>query len=129
MNKKFTIYLILIFLLGLASGGIIGATVAKQQLIKALDLKTIGNIVKGEMTRKLDLDATQQQQIDPLVNRATDRIHNIYLETLQKVDGVILDEQNQLETYLRPDQIEKLSLLAKSREEFIRKHNPLEQKK
>ncbi len=129
MNKKFSIYLILIFLLGLATGGVIGVTVAKQQMVQAFNLKSIGNIVKTEMTRKLDLDRTQQQQIDPLVNRATDRIHAIYLETLQRVDGVILDEQNQLVTYLRPDQIEKLSTLAKSREEFIRKHNPLEPKK
>ena len=129
MKRKFILALFLIFFLGLLTGGMIGIALAKRQISHMADLKIIGAIVKKELTSKLDLDPQQQQQVDPLVNRATDRIHGIYVDTLRRVDEVILDEQNQLVTYLRPDQVQKLSTVAKSREEFIRKHNPLESAK
>lgn len=127
MNKslKISIGLALIFLIGLASGGMLGVALYKQQLNKPANIKLIGAVVKKEMIQKLDLDASQQRQFDPLVDRATDRIQVIYDETLQRIDGVLREEQGELVSFLRPDQVKKLSSLAKSREDFIRQHNPM----
>lgn len=128
MNRKYLLGLVVIFVIGLVTGGVIGVTVTKKEIMRRADLKVIGSMVKKEMTVKLDLDAKQQAQVGPLVNRATDRIHRIYLGTLEQIDDVLLEEQQELESYLRPEQVAKLSTLAKSREEFIRKHNPIQQK-
>lgn len=124
--KKTTVYVLVIFLLGLASGGVIGVTFAKQQMMKAVKFKAIARSVQNELVQKLDLDATQQQKLGPLVDRSMDRIKVIYFDTLTKIDGVLLESQNELVSELRPDQVAKLSTLAKSREDFIRKHNPME---
>ena len=124
--KKTTVYVLVIFLLGLATGGVIGVTFAKQQMMKAVKFKAIARGVQNELITKLDLDAAQQQKLGPLVDRSMDRIKVIYFDTLTKIDGVLLDSQNELVSELRPDQVAKLSTLAKSREDFIRKHNPME---
>lgn len=124
--KKTTVYVLVIFLLGLATGGVIGVTFAKQQMMKAVKFKAIARSVQNELVQKLDLDATQQQKLGPLVDRSMDRIKVIYFDTLTKIDGVLLESQNELVSELRPDQVAKLSTLAKSREDFIRKHNPME---
>ena len=101
-------------------------TITKRQMMKPVDLTSIATIVKKELTEKLDLDAAQQKKIEPLVDRSMDRIRLIYFDTLGKIDGVLLDEQKNLVADLRPEQVAKLSSLAKSRQDFIRKHNPME---
>jgi len=115
----------MIFLLGVATGGVVGVTIAKQQMMQAVKFQTIAKSVKQELVEKLDLDVDQQKKLTPLVDRSMDRIKVIYFETLTKIDGVLLDSQKELVSELRPEQVAKLSTLAKSREDFIQKHNPM----
>lgn len=123
--KKSTVYVLVIFLLGLATGGVIGVTIAKQQMMQAVKFKAIAKSVQNELIEKLDLDTAQQQKLGPLVDRSMDRIKVIYFDTLMKIDEVLLDSQNELVADLRPEQVAKLSTLAKSRQDFIQKHNPI----
>lgn len=124
--KKSTVYVLVIFLLGLATGGIIGVTFAKQQMMKAVKFKAIARGVQNELIEKLDLDSAQQQKLEPLVDRSMDRIKVIYFDTLTRIDEVLVDAQKELVADLRPEQVAKLSTLAKSRQDFIKKHNPME---
>lgn len=128
-SKKFLFYMLLIFALGLATGGVIGVTVAKRQMLKPVNLQAIGNQVKKELTHKLELDEAQQKQVGPLVDDGIDRVRVVYFDTLKKIDVVLTDEQEKLVRMLRPEQAAKLSTLARSREEFIQKHNPMEPQK
>lgn len=127
--KKSTLYVLAIFLVGLATGGVIGVTIAKQQISKPVEFRTIARVVKKELTTKLDLDEAQQKKVDPMVDRSVERIQVIYFDTLEKIDGVLLDSQKALVSDLRPDQLAKLNTLAKSRKDFIQKHNPIELRK
>lgn len=129
MSKHPALYLSLLFVLGLITGGIIGVTFAKRQMIKPLDFSSISSSVQQELTTKLELDSAQRQKIDPLVVRSVERIKSIYFDTYRRIDGVIIDGQKELIAELRPEQIKKLSTLAKSREDFVRKHNPLDPQK
>ncbi len=127
--KKSTFYVLAIFLLGLATGGVIGLTVAKRQISKPVEFKTIARVVKKELSVKLDLDEAQKKKIDPMVDRSVERIQVIYYDTLERIDDVLLDSQKSLVSDLRPEQLAKMDSLAKSRKDFIRKHNPLELRK
>lgn len=127
--KKSTLYVLAIFLVGLATGGVIGVTIAKRQISKPVEFRTIARAVKKELTTKLDLDEAQQKKVDPMVDQSVERIQVIYFDTLEKIDGVLLDSQKALISDLRPDQLAKLNTLAKSRKDFIQKHNPIELRK
>ncbi len=122
---KSWLYLTGIFLAGFLAGGVLAVALVKQQLSQPYRLETIGPRVEKEIAQKLDLDAAQREKLRPLVQTTIKRINAIYFDTLQQVDAAIFDAQKVLVADLRPEQKEKLTTLATSREEFIRKHNPL----
>ena len=118
-------YLTAIFLAGVVAGAVLGTGAASRQMMQPLKLEYIARQVEKELTSKLDLDAGQRERVRPLIARTMERINIIYLETLEKIDGAIHEAQKSLVADLRPDQVEKLSTVAKDRKEFIRKHNPI----
>lgn len=124
--KKSLVYILLIFLAGVVTGGVLGLSWSRQQMSRTMNFNAISRQIKAELTEKLNLDSAQQEKVGPLVDRSIERIRGIYADTLQRIDGVLLDEQKFLVADLRPDQIAKLGTIAKSRKEFIQKHNPLE---
>ncbi len=118
-------YLMAIFLAGLVAGAVLSTAFIHRQMMQPLKLDFIARQVEKELTDKLDLDAGQRERVGPLIARTMERINIIYLETLEKIDGAIHEAQKSLVADLRPDQVEKLSTVAKDRKEFIRKHNPI----
>lgn len=129
MTKRLALYFALLFFLGLVTGGVIGVAATKRQITKPLDFQGIVSSVQKELATKLELDPDQRKKVDGLVVRSVERIKKIYFDTYRRIDEVIVDGQEELTAELRPGQIEKLGTLAKSREEFVRKHNPLEPQK
>lgn len=123
--KKSWLYLAAIFLVGLATGGILGGTLVRRQMMEPLQLDRLGARVERELVIKLDLDAEQRKKLHPLTVTTMNRIERIYYDTMRKVDAAVRDAEEELLPDLRPDQIEKLKQLASTREEFIRKRNPL----
>lgn len=123
--KKSWFYLTAIFLVGLVTGGILGATLVRRQMMQPLQLDRLGARVERELIVKLDLDAEQQKKIHPLTVTTMNRIERIYYDTMRKVDAAVRDAEEKLLPDLRPDQMEKLQKLARTREEFIRQRNPL----
>ena len=129
MTKRLALYFALLFFLGLVTGGVIGVAATKRQITKPLDFPSIVSSVQKELATKLELDPDQRKKVDRLVERSVERIKKIYFDTYRRIDEVIIDGQEELTAELRPEQIEMLGTLAKSREEFVRKHNPLEPQK
>lgn len=118
-------YLAGLFLTGLVAGGCLGYSVARYQMMQPLKLSRLSSGIEAELTAKLGLDEDQQKKMRPLVEKSMGRVQGIYFQTMGQIDLVLQDAQRELESYLRPDQKAKMSDLATSREEFIRKHNPL----
>ncbi|TSA37557.1 MAG: hypothetical protein D4R65_00410 [Verrucomicrobiaceae bacterium] len=125
MNRKTYLYLAAIFLVGALTGGLLGATLTKQYLVKALHPKALASRIEKELTQKLGLDDAQQKTTRLLVDRSMARIMGIYAETIQKVDAELLDAQKELTSELTPEQRIKLKDLAASRQDFLRKHAPV----
>ena len=118
-------YLTALFLAGVLTGGLLGLSLAKKQMTRPLQLDRLAPRIEQEITTKLDLDAAQQQKLRPLIDRSLERIGGIYFQTLREIDGVLHDAQIELEADLRPEQKAKMGTLAPSRQDFIKKHNPL----
>lgn len=125
MNRKTYLYLAAIFLAGVLTGGLLGATLTKQYLVRALRPRVMASRIEKELAQKLDLDPTQQKTTRLLVDRSMTRIMGIYAETVQKIDAELLDAQKELTSELTPEQREKLKDLATSRQDFLRKHAPV----
>jgi len=125
MNRKIYFYLAAIFLAGVLTGGLLGATLTKQYLVKALRPRAMASRIEKELTKKLGLDAAQQKKTRILVDGSMTRIMGIYSETIQKIDAELLDAQKELTSELTPEQREKLKDLATSRQDFLRKHAPV----
>ncbi len=125
MNRKTYLYLAAIFLAGVLTGGLLGAALTKQYLVKALRPRAMASRIEKELTQKLGLDDAQQKTTRLLVDRSMTRIMRIYAETIQKVDAELLDAQKELTSELTPEQKLKLKDLAESRQDFLRKHAPV----
>lgn len=125
MNRKTYIYLAAIFLAGVLTGGLLGAALTKQYLVRALHPKALASRIQQELTQKLGLDDAQQKTTRLLVDRSMTRIMGIYAETIQKVDAELLDAQKELTSELTAEQRIKLKDLAESRQDFLRKHAPV----
>lgn len=125
MNRKTYFYLAAIFLAGVLTGGLLGATLTKQYLVKALRPRAMATRIEKELTQKLGLDAAQQKKTRILVDASMTRIMGIYSETIQKIDAELLDAQKELTSELTPEQRAKLKDLASSRQDFLRKHAPV----
>lgn len=125
MKRKTYFYLAAIFLAGALTGGLLGATLTKQYLVKALRPRAMASRIEKELTQKLDLDAAQQKKTRILVDGSMTRIMAIYAETIQKIDAELLDAQKELTSELTPEQRAKLKDLATSRQDFLRKHAPV----
>jgi len=125
MSRKTHFYLAAIFLAGALTGGLLGAALTKQYLVKALHPKALASRIEKELTQKLGLDEAQQKTTRLLVDRSMTRIMGIYSETIQKIDAELLEAQKALTSELTPEQREKLKDLASSRQDFLRKHAPV----
>jgi len=124
-RKRVWFYLAAIFCVGLLAGGLLGATLTKRYILQPPRPKMLASQIEKELTRKLGLDAVQQQKTRLLIDGSITRIMGIYSDTITKIDAELLDAQKALTSELTPEQRMKLKDLAKNRQDFLRKHAPL----
>lgn len=123
--KKSWVYLVVIFIAGGMTGGFVGFSLAMQKMSRPLDFSSIGHRVEHQLTGRLGLDAGQQERLGPLIEETMNRIVRIYVSSINDIESAVGDAQMTLVKDLRPDQIERLNAIAKSRYEFIQQHTPL----
>jgi hypothetical protein len=104
---------VLVFLLGMIAGGtLVGLVVAKRvrHLIDAGPaeiVSTAGNLV----ARKLDLDARQRRDLEPVLADLQAGFTRLRIANLPEVRRLILDAESRLRPGLRPGQQAKLDRL------------------
>ncbi|MCB0355065.1 MAG: hypothetical protein KDD64_16145 [Bdellovibrionales bacterium] len=73
-------------------------------------------------TKKLDLDADQQQKTKELLMRQGAKIRELFRKTRPDFEAIREEAKQEMRGYLREDQLDKFAALEKRMEEFREKH-------
>ncbi len=116
-NIKFVLCILLIFIIGAASGGLAMHIVYKCQLETFLrdDRKTREEILLSRLSRKLDLDNRQREQAHAIVEKTHAEMDNIRKRYRPEMETVMEKSRAEMRQILRPDQEGKF-------EQFLARH-------
>lgn len=115
-------YAAVLFLLG----GVCGAVVAPkllppaQQTLKLGREQEIASLMRAKLKAKLNLDADQEQKIEPFIKAASESLETSHATCLKSVLAAINKMHVDIGSILRPDQIAKLKELDAERVESWR---------
>ncbi|HUL34872.1 MAG TPA: hypothetical protein VL128_13390 [Candidatus Eisenbacteria bacterium] len=108
VRKKAAIWLALLFVLGLATGGVFGYNLARH--VSAATRRPMLSEAEHrakkveEMTREIGLDADQSKKVDAIIADAQHEIHAIRDKSEEEVDAVRMKARNQMRDFLTPEQ-------------------------
>ncbi len=108
-NLKSVLCILLIFILGAASGGLGVHIYYKSHMETFLrgDRKAREEILLNRLNRKLDLDARQREQVRDLIAETHAEMKNIRNQYRPQMKAVIEKSKAEMRRLLRPDQLEK----------------------
>jgi Spy/CpxP family protein refolding chaperone len=116
-NIKSVICILLIFLLGAVSGGLVMHMVYKSHMETFLrgDRKAREEILVNRLSRKLDLDQSQREKVRAIVKETHLEMNNIRKQYRPQMEAVLEKSRAEMRRILRPEQLEKF-------EKFIAEH-------
>jgi hypothetical protein len=116
-NIKSVLFILLIFILGAAGGGLATHIVYKSRMETFLrgDRKAHEEILLNRLSRKLDLDDRQREQARAIVEKTHEEMDNIRKQYRPQMEAVLEKSRLEMRQILRPEQLEKF-------EKFIAKH-------
>ncbi len=116
-NWKAILAMVVVFLLGVLTGGLCTRTIAVRRLQRVLHGNTVftAEQITHRLTRQLRLDPTQRDQMLTLVEAAQVQITDARKECLPKVQAALDDFDAKARPILRPDQFEKFDKLVAER--------------
>ena len=123
-NIKAIIGIMLVFLLGAASGAIVTHMIHRarfESFIKG-GPEVREDVLVSRLTRKLDLDAQQQAKVRTIIHEnhlAMRQVRNMYRPQIQ---AILEQGQARINQLLRPDQQEKFRQIVEER----KRHHPPE---
>jgi Spy/CpxP family protein refolding chaperone len=122
-NAKQILCILLIFLLGAASGGLAMHIVYKSKMETFLrgDRKAREEMLLNRLTRRLDLDSRQREQVRAIVGQTHAEMDNIRKQYRPQMEAVLEKSRAEMRQILRPDQREKF-------EQFIQKRKAMHEK-
>jgi Spy/CpxP family protein refolding chaperone len=124
-NFKQILCILLIFLLGAASGGLVMHMIYKSHMETFLrgDRKAREEILLDRLTRRLDLDDRQREQVRAIVEQTHAEMNNIRKQYRPQMEAVLEKSRVEMRQILRPGQLEKFEqFLQKRKEKREREH-------
>ena len=126
-RTKAVIYLVAVFLAGLAAGAASGFAWSQRGgpgKGRAPDPKEMVNHILSGLTHELRLTEDQVRQIRPLIEQTSENIHACHQEMGNRIGALIKDGDRQMEAFLTAEQKQKLAELERQRERRFRKDRP-----
>jgi hypothetical protein len=111
IRKKAAIWLALVFVLGTATGGVFGYSLARRSYAatKTVVPSEAQRRAKkvAEMTQAIGLTDEQVQKADGIIKNAQTEIRGIHDKTDTEVDAVRMKARGQMREFLTPEQMPK----------------------
>ena len=108
VRKKAAIWLVLVFVVGAATGGVFGYSLAHRSYAwtKTPVQTDAEHRTKkvAEMTQEIGLTPEQAQKVDALITEAQREIHGIHDQSDAQVDAVRMKTRDAVRAFLTPEQ-------------------------
>src|SRR6266481_4735969 len=125
IRKKAAIWLALVFILGTATGGVFGYSLARRSYAatKAVMPSEAERRAKklAEMTKTIGLTADQAQKAEGIIKEAQTEIHGIREKSDADVDVVRIKIREQMRAFLTPEQLPKFEQYVQRMDEERKK--------
>ncbi len=116
-NFKQIMCVLLVFLLGAASGGLAVHIIYKSKMDTYLhgSFKAREQMILDRLSRRLDLDDRQRAQLLVIIRQTHDEISSIKKQYRPQMEAVLEKSRQEVRQILRPDQQEKFDQFIKQR--------------
>ncbi len=116
-NIKQILCILLIFLLGAAGGGLVMHMVYKSHMESFLrgDRNAREDILLDRLSRRLDLDDQQREQVRKIIEQTHAEMGNIRKLYRPQMEAVLEKSRAEMRQILRPDQREKFEQFLEKR--------------
>ncbi|MDR3580303.1 MAG: hypothetical protein P4L44_10105 [Oryzomonas sp.] len=122
-NFKAIAGILLVFLLGAAGGTLVTHMICKARLERFISggHRMREDVIVERLTKKLDLNDSQQVQVRAIVHETHDDIRQARSRIHPQIEGLLTAGQNRIKSVLRPDQREKFDRIIAERK--LREHS------
>jgi hypothetical protein len=124
-NVKFVLCILLIFLLGAVSGGLVMHLAYRSHMETFLkgDRKAREEILLNRLSRKLDLDESQREKVRAIVEKTHAEMNKIRKQYRPQMEAVLEKSRAEVRLILRPDQLEKFEKFVAERKARHGRHD------
>jgi len=133
IRKKAAIWLALVFILGTATGGVFGYSLARRSYAAT---KTVASSEAehrakkvADMTDAIGLTAEQAQKAEGIIKNAQSEIRTIRDKSEAEVDVVRMNTRGEMRTFLTPEQLPKFEQYIQRMDEQRKKQKEAQQVK
>jgi len=120
IRSKAIVYLIAIFMAGLAAGVAGGFALGKRAERNKPPPprpKEMVDHILGGLTHELRLTEEQVRQIRPLIQQTSEEIHACHEDMGKRIGALLKEGNRRMEAFLTPEQKQKLAEMERQREE------------
>jgi Spy/CpxP family protein refolding chaperone len=133
IRKKAAVWLALVFVLGTATGGVFGYSLARRsyaatRTVAPSDAERRAKKI-ADMTDAIGLTAEQAQKADGIIKNAQSDIREIHNKNDAEVDVVRMKARGQMREFLTPEQMPKFEEYMKRMDEERKKQKEAQQGK
>jgi len=123
-NFKAIAGILLVFLLGAAGGALVTHMIHKARFEHFINggHRMREDVIVERLTKKLDLDGRQQEQVRAIMHETHDGIRQARSSIRPQIEVLLTVGQDRIKAVLRPDQREKFDRIIAERKQ----HNPPE---
>jgi Spy/CpxP family protein refolding chaperone len=131
IRKKAAIWLALVFVLGTATGGVFGYSLARRSyaatptVVPSEAARRAKKI--AEMTENIGLTSEQAQKVDGIIKNAQSEIREIHNKNDSEVDVVRMQARAQMREFLTPEQMPKFEHYMQRLDEERKKQKEAQQ--
>jgi hypothetical protein len=131
IRKKAAIWLALVFVLGTATGGVFGYSLARRSYAatKTVMPSEAERRAKklAEMTQAIGLTPEQAQKAEGIIKNAQTEIRGIHVKSDADVDVVRMRTRQEMRAFLTPDQLPKFEQFVQRLDEERKKQKEAQQ--
>jgi len=125
IRKKAAVWLALVFILGTATGGVFGYSLARRsyaatKIVMPSEAERRAKKL-ADMTQSIGLTAEQAQKADGIIKEAQTEIHAIHEKSDAEVDVVRMRTRQEMRTFLTPEQVPKFERYVQRMDEERKK--------
>jgi len=111
--------LILVFILGAASGSLVTYMVSQSRLesIVAGGPRAREEMLVKRLSSRLDLDSQQREQVRAIIHETHQEMRQLRQQSRPRIEALLTDSQLRISSLLRPEQQEKFRKIIAERRE------------